>query len=85
MTAFIKAHRPTLPPGAKALFMDFVVDKNGKLTRPKLTAVPSNVPIPTSTYQEVASMLKIMKDFVPGQQGGRPANVSFTVPLARSK
>jgi len=81
LTAFIKAHRPALPPGAKGLFMDFVVDKNGKLTRPKLTAMPSNVPIPPSTYQEVTRMLKLMKDFVPGQQNGRPANVSLTVPL----
>ncbi|OUJ75984.1 hypothetical protein [Hymenobacter crusticola] len=84
LMAFIKKNRPTLPAGAKGLFMDFVVDKSGKPTQAKLITVPSGITIPTSTYQEVGRLLKEM-EFVPGQQGGRAASVSFTVPLARSK
>ena len=84
MLALINKNRPTLPTGAKALFMEFVVDRSGKPTQAKLTTVPGGINIPTSTYQEAARILKAM-DFVPGQQNGKPANVSFTVPLVRSK
>ncbi len=77
----IEKNRPTLPPGAKALFMSFVVDKSGKLTQPRLITVPSSTSIPSSTYQEVARMLTRMNDFVPGQQNGNPVSVSITVPL----
>jgi hypothetical protein len=80
LSTFLKKNRPALPPGAKGLLMEFVVDKSGKPTQAKLLTVPSGISIPSSTYQEVGRLLKDM-DFVPGQQGGRPASVSFTVPL----
>ena len=80
LMALVKKNRPTLPPGAKGLFMSFVVDKNGKPAQAKLATVPSGLGIPTSTYQEAARILKAM-DFVPGRQNGKPVNVSFTIPL----
>ncbi|UOQ68931.1 hypothetical protein [Hymenobacter volaticus] len=81
LLALIAQNRPTRPPGVKGLFLTFTVDKNGKPTQPRVSAVPSDIRIPTSTYYEVARLLNQMKDFVPAQQKGNPVNVSLTVPL----
>ncbi|HEX8349680.1 MAG TPA: hypothetical protein VF598_06950 [Hymenobacter sp.] len=82
LIALIKAnYHLAPPPGAKELFLKFVVDQTGKPRNPMvITGTP--LPVPESTQQEAARIFSTVGDFTPGRQKGKLVDVELTFPVS---
>lgn len=61
------------------VYVQFVIDKKGKVTKPKILRTVTNA---KNFDEEVLRVVKQMPDWIPGKQDGKNVNVELVLPVA---
>lgn len=59
------------------VFVDFIVDQNGKVTQPNIRKSSGNQDLDN----EAIRIVNTLQDFIPGRQRGKNVSVSFVIPI----